>query len=117
MKKQVMKRYSEAFKHQVVREYEAGESLTALGEKYGIGGGNTIREWVKKYAREGVRHKMLVIQSPEEQDQMKALKARNEQLERLVAQLMLDKVMLESTLQVAEERLGMDLKKVTARPS
>jgi hypothetical protein len=44
---------------------------------------------------------------------VKQLKARTSQLEKLVAQLMLDKVMLETTLQVAEERLGLDLKKST----
>jgi transposase-like protein len=31
-----IKRYSVAFKQAVVREYEAGESLTSLGHKYGI---------------------------------------------------------------------------------
>ena len=53
----------------------------------------------------------MLIQSPEEQEQMKQLKVRTSQLEKLVAQLMLDKVMLETTLQVAEARLGLDLKK------
>ncbi len=43
MTQAVMKRYNKAFKVQVVREYEAGTSLSALREKYGIGGGNTIR--------------------------------------------------------------------------
>jgi len=109
----VIKRYSEAFKLQVVREYEGGTSMHELQEKYGIGGGNTVRGWVEKYGRVGVRHKLLVIQSPEEQEQVKQLKVRTSQLEKLVAQLMLDKVMLETTLQVAEERLGLDLKKST----
>lgn len=107
----VIKRYSEAFKQQVVREYEAGTSMHELSVKYGIGGGNTISGWVTKYGRAGFRHKLLVIQTPEEQNQYKQLKERNERLEKLVAQLLLDKVMLESTLQVAEERLGLDLKK------
>jgi transposase-like protein len=113
MRQTVIKRYSEAFKLQVVREYEGGTSMHELREKYGIGGGNTVRGWVEKYGRVGVRHKLLVIQSPEEQEQVKQLKVRTSQLEKLVAQLMLDKVMLETTLQVAEERLGLDLKKST----
>ena len=117
MRKQVIKRYTEAFKQQVVREYEAGTSVHELRQKYGIGGGSTIQKWVEKYARAGVRHKLLVIQSPEEQCQVKELKARNEQLEKVVAQLMLDKLMLETTLSVAEEELGMDLKKSTERTS
>ena len=35
MDKQVYKRYSEAFKRENVREYEAGASATRLREKYG----------------------------------------------------------------------------------
>ena len=112
MQKTLIKRYSEAFKPQVVCEYEEGGSSHGLREKYGIHGGNTLRGWLKKYAREGVRHKLLLIQSPEEQEQVKQLKSRTSQLEKLVAQLMLDKVMLETTLQVAEAQLGVDFKKV-----
>jgi len=110
----IIKRYSEAFKLQVVREYEGGTSLYELGERYGIGGGNTIRGWVEKYGRQGVRHKLLVIQSPEEHQQVKQLKTRNDQLEKLVAPLLLDKVMLETTLQVAEAQCGFDFKKSIA---
>lgn len=117
MQKTIIKRYSEAFKQQIVREYEGGMSIAELSEKYGIHGGNTIRTWLKKYAREGVRYKLLLIQSPEEQAQVKQLKVRTSQLEKLVAQLMLDKVMLETTLAVAEAHLGLDFKKIIGGPS
>ena len=49
MKKERIKRYSEAFKHQVVREYEAGASARWLMQKYGIGGDSTIKRWVHQY--------------------------------------------------------------------
>jgi transposase-like protein len=112
MQKTIIKRYSEAFKHQVGCEYEDGGIIHALSAKYGIHGGNTMRGWLKKYAREGVRHKLLLSQSPEAQEQVKQLKSRTSQLEKLLAQLMLDKVMLETTRQVAEAQLGVDFKKV-----
>ena len=53
----------------------------------------------------------MVIQTPEEQDQMKALQEQNKQLEKLVAQLSLDKLMLESTLEVIQREYGIDVKK------
>jgi len=53
----------------------------------------------------------MVIQKPEEQNQVKKLQARIAELEQLVAQLSLDKFMLESTLAVAEEELGHEVKK------
>ena len=106
MEKQTMKQYSKAFKLQVVREYESGKSCSALGQRYGIGGSTTIRKWVMKYGRDGLRHELMVIQSPAEQDQVKALKQRVSQLEQAVAQLTLDKLMLETIVTVAEEELG-----------
>ncbi len=38
MKKGPIKRYSQAFKQQVVCEYQAGASVNSLRHKYGIGG-------------------------------------------------------------------------------
>ena len=113
----VMRKYSVAFKQQVVREYEAGASLHELKERYGIGGGNTVREWVEKYGRAGLRHKVIVIQSPAEQNQVKVLKERVGQLEKVVAQLSLEKLMLETVLEVAEAELGIELKKNGEQPS
>lgn len=111
MEKQVYKRYSEAFRIQVIREYEAGATISSLQKKYGIKGMTTIPRWIKKYSLQGIRHQMMIIQTPEEQDQMKALEERNKQLEKLVAQLSLDKLMLESTLAVIKRDYGVDVKK------
>ena len=115
--KVVVKRYSIAIKQKIVREYEAGATMSELRRKYGIGGGATIRAWIEKYGREGLRHKLIVIQSPEEQSQVKGLKLRVKQLEKLVAQLSLDKLMLEASLAEAEELLGGAVKKNGAAKS
>ena len=60
MKKQVMKRYSEAFKRQVVSEYEEGHSVVSLQARYGITGNGTIERWIKKYAHAGLRHEWAI---------------------------------------------------------
>ena len=111
MKKKIVKRYSEAFKKQVVREYEAGESQPTLRRKYGIQGTNTITYWVRKYGHKGLRHELVVIQRAEEQQEEKALKKRIKQLEAAVAQLTLDKMVLEVSLAEAEKLLGTNVKK------
>lgn len=116
-KGKVYRKYSLAFKQQVVREYEAGANLLELKERYGIGGGNTVRQWVEKYGRAGVRHKVMVIQSPAEQNQVKVLKEKIGQLEKVVAELSLEKLMLETILEVAEAELGIELKKNGGRLS
>ncbi len=109
--KQIIKRYSLAFKQQVVKEYEAGASASELRRRYGIGSTHAVVQWVKQHGREGVRHKLMVIQTPQEQERVKELEARVTDLEKLVAQLSLDKFMLETTLEVAEDMLGHEVKK------
>lgn len=111
MVKKVIKRYSMAFKKQVVEEYESGTSIARLQRKYGIPNGPTIKRWVKQYSPEGVRHQIMHIQRPEEQEQVKEQQQRIAELEQVVAQLALDKFMLESSLAVAEAQLGYEVKK------
>ena len=117
MVEKVIKRYSMAFKKQVVQEYEAGASLARLHRKYGIAKGPTIKKWIIQYSRAGVRHQVMHIQRPEEREQVKELQKRIAELEKLVAQLSLDKFMLESSLAVAEQELGYELKKKAATKS
>ena len=106
-----IRRYSEAFKRQVVREYEGGASCLKLSRKYGITGKNTISGWVRRYASEGLRQEMMVIQRPEERHELHALKQRLRELEQVVAQLSVEKIVLQASLSEAEARLGEPVKK------
>ena len=117
MTETIIRRYSLAFKKHVVAEYEAGASAYELSRRYGITGKGTVARWVKQYGQEGLRVKLMVIQKPEEQERVKQMAGRITELERLVAQLSLDKFMLESTLAVAEEELGHEIKKKPATAS
>lgn len=111
MEKTPIKRYSLAFKKQIVREYENGTSANYLRQKYGIGGGSTITGWVRQYGRKGTRYKLMVIQTPEEQNRIRELEARIQELESALAQVTLDKIMLEAIVEVAEQEYGIDVKK------
>lgn len=121
MDKVYIRKYSESFRKMVVAEYEAGASLQGLRQRYGIGGATTIQKWIKRYATAGFRHEVVVIQRAEERQQVKKreeeLEARVRDLEAAVAQLTLDKLMLETILEVASEAVGEDLKKKHARRS
>lgn len=111
MDKIYVKRYSAAFKQSVVREYEAGASMTELVKRYGIGSSRTLHRWIKRYGIEGLRHEVVVMQRADEQNREKAMEKRIKELEAAVAQLTLDKMMLESIVEVASERYGLDVKK------
>jgi transposase len=106
-----IKRYSEAFKRQVVAEYEAGSNISILAKKYGITGGMTIKYWIRKYAKEGFRHELVRIQTAEEANRVKELEQRVTELEQALGKLMLEKLKLESILEVLQEKEGDVVKK------
>jgi transposase-like protein len=105
------KRYGEAFKRQVVSEYEAGISVNALKKKYNIGGSETINLWIKKYAREGFRHELIRIQTKDEIQRIKSLEKKIEELEQALGKVMLEKLKLESIVEEIEESYGVEFKK------
>ena len=117
MDKVYIKRYSEAFRKTVVKEYETGETIEALRQRYGIGGGSTIQQWIKKYGIAGLRHEVVIMQRADEKRREKELEVRVKELEAALAQLTLDKLMLETTLEVAGELYGEDFKKKYAPKS
>lgn len=117
MDKIFVKRYSAAFKQSVVREYEAGASMTDLLKRYGIGSSRTLHRWIQQYALEGLRHEVVVMQRADEQKREKELETRVKELEAAVAQLTLDKLMLASIVEVASEQYGIDFKKNFGQPS
>lgn len=117
MKKKIIKRYSEAFKRQVVHEYEAGATVASLNQKYNVKGGGTVKSWIRQYAHAGLRTEVVTIQRAEERQRERELQERIAALETAVSQLILDKIVLESSLAEAETLLGMSIKKNDAQPS
>lgn len=117
MNSEPIKRYSQAFKQQIVREYEEGASTYSLIRKYGIGDQKTVRRWVEKYGRSGYRNELVVIQCKEDQLEFKAMKERISELEKALAESVLERRMLEATLAVASRSLATDLKKTFGKPS
>ena len=111
------KKYSEAIKKQVVAEYEKGSSISELNRKYGITGGMTIKNWIKKYAKEGFRHKYIRVQSIDEIDQVKTLEKRVKELEQALGKTTLEKLKLESIIEEFEETYGLDEVKKNEVPS
>lgn len=117
MKKEPIRRYSQALKQRVVREYEAGASVNSLRQKYGIGSPDTIKRWIGQYGRLGYRSELVVIQSVDDQLAVKAMKERIAELETALAETVLENRMLHTTLEVASQSLEMDLKKSFGKKS
>lgn len=106
-------RYSEAFKSQILTEIESGGlRISDVKKKYGITGGDTIQYWARKSGRFGVLPKIIRVEKPNEINPIKALKEENKRLKEAIADLVLDRKIAESTLEVICEQHGWDIEEI-----
>jgi transposase-like protein len=99
-------RYSEAFKLEVVREVEAGGlAFDGISRKYGIRGSTTVSGWVRKYGN-GSRGKVMRVEKPDEQNELKRLKARVRQLESALGDANIDAALERAYTRLACQRAG-----------
>ena len=100
--------YTEAFKLQIVTEYESGGvSLTALQLKYNIGGNETIRKWVKRYGKSGLGSIDTSIDSAVRISE----KLDNITLKNELEEARLKIAALEALIDISSKQIGIDLKK------
>ena len=113
MNKTVIVRYSESFKLQVVKEYEESYlTRKELSLKYGIKGGSTISNWIKKYGSESTQNRIIRVEKPNEKDRIKELEKEVERLKKALAHQTLVAVTKESMAEVIAEDFGVDLEEV-----
>ena len=107
-----IKRYSTAFKQKVVREIESGKLNVGQARRlYSIGGGTTIQKWIKKLGKLHLLNKVVRIELKDEVSKLKQLEKEKRELESALAKAHVKLVTYESLIEVAEEELGIDLKK------
>ena len=101
-------RYSGSFKLRVVRELEEGrfETITQARRHYGISGTRTIHGWLKEFGKNGMLPKIVRVETPEEQIELKRLRERVKQLEKAVADQFIASEVEKSFLEIACERAG-----------
>jgi transposase-like protein len=104
------KRYSEAFKRQVVEEISRGKHLSPQSAKktYGIGGSETVEKWVRKYGREDLLPKRIRIETMKEIDELKEARKQIRELKAAVADAHIDFCLEKAYLTIACKRLGED---------
>jgi transposase len=77
-----------------------------LGRIYGVQS-SSINEWIKKYDRKDLMNKRIIVETKDEISRLKALQKEVEQLKELLVKKDLDKLVLDSYLEVAAENLGL----------
>ncbi len=103
-----VKRYSEAFKLQVVREIEAGEypNVETARRKYGIEGTSTVGRWLKRYGKAHWMKKVIRVEAPGEGDRLKELEREVKRLKEALGEAHLDLALGEQYLRIACRRAG-----------
>jgi len=113
VKKSVVIRYSEAFKHQVVREVEEGQcSCAEAHRKYGIKGVNTIQYWMKRMGKLESLPKVIRVEKPDEKSRIKELERQIRQLKNSLAETQVRYLLAESGFEILCEQQGLDPQEV-----
>lgn len=108
----VIKRYSISFKQKVVREVEEGElTISEVGRRYGIKGGSTIQNWIRKFGKNYLLSKIVRIETMGEKDRIKELEGEVMRLKVALADATLARHALESLIDVVNEHYHTDVKK------
>ena len=104
--------YSFAFKQKVVKEIESGRlSISGARSIYGIGGNTTVQKWIRKLGKLQLINKVIRVELKDEVSKLKQLEREKKELESALAQAHLKLLTYESLIEIAEEDLGIDLKK------
>ena len=108
MRVKAVKRYSEAFKMQVISELESGKlrSQREAQSRYGIAGTTTIGAWLRKYGKTDLIPGVITMQTPDEHNRIKDLEQENRRLKQALADSHLDAVLYQAWFKVACNEFG-----------
>ena len=109
--------YSESFKRKVVAEVESGLiNKDEARRKYHIGGKTTVLQWCRKYGKlSGGKIKLeeLMPDNKELLKELELLRRQNRELLKKLDDSELKAFALEKLIEVAERKLGVEIKKKT----
>jgi len=111
----VLRRFGEAFKRSVVAEVESGRYTVLEAASAHQIHFQTIYTWMKRLGGPDSQTRIMRIEMPDERNRIKELEKEKRALESALAQAHMKIILLESTVEVLEEKTG--LKKKTATPS
>ena len=111
--RRIIYRYSEAFKSQVVKEIEDGLStITEVKKKYGIPGGGTVQNWIKRRGKLVLLSKTIRVEKPDEKARIKELERQIRQLKESLADTQVRYLLAESQFEIVCEQQGLNPEEV-----
>ena len=101
-----MKRYSQAFKMQAVREVESGEGCAhRVGLKYDIKGTDTVIRWVRQYGS-GKYGRIIRVEKANEVDEVARLRSQLRRTKEALADAHMELALEKAFMAVACEQMG-----------
>jgi transposase-like protein len=114
---QTIIRYSQAFKRKVVEEIESGKyRIGEVRRIYDIRGAETVNRWLEQLGRGHLLNKVIRVEMKDEKDKLKELERQKRELESALAQAHLKILSLETMIDIAEDQLGIKIKKKSDKP-
>ncbi len=105
-------RYSISFKQKVVREIEEeGLSLSEASRRYGIKGGQTIQNWLRKFGKNHLISKIVRVEMKGEKDRLKELEAELKKVKVALADATMKNDVLETIITMVNDHYQTDVKK------
>ena len=102
----ITRRYSEGFKLKVLAELSSGKyNKSELGRFYGINR-TTLNKWIEQYDRKDLMNTRILVETNDEIGRIKALQKEVEQLKSLLLKKDMDKLIVDSYLEVAATNMG-----------
>jgi transposase-like protein len=108
-----------AFKRQVVEDIEAGRFRThsEVREHYGIAGIGTIDNWLRSFGRNELLHKVVRVEKPNEQSEIRELRQQVKKLQQLLGRKEAEKALADEFLDMACHELGMEVEEFKKKES
>lgn len=102
------RRYSEAFKQQVLRELEEGrfKNRSQASQAYGIRGRGMISRWAKQFGKDHLVGKVVRVETAKEVSEVKELRKRVRELEKALADAHIDSRLDAAYLEIACREAG-----------
>ena len=105
-------RYSISFKQKVVREIEEeGLNLSEASRRYGIKGGQTIQNWLRKFGKNHLISKIVRVEMKGEKDRLKELEAELKKVKVALADATMKNDVLETIIAMVNDHYQTDVKK------
>jgi transposase len=106
-----MRRFSENFKREKVKEVELGYSTaTEISSQYQVTRAN-VHRWIRKFGTMNEKKSKLIIESESDTKQLLELKKKVAELERIIGQKQILIDFKDKMIELAEEEYRVDIKK------